>query len=988
MRVQPAERRRFRIRGWIIAVVVVVLLVLLFSLRGLAGFYTDYLWFDSLGQGDTWGSLLAAKVVPALVFTVVFFAILFANLVIADRLAPRLRPMGAPTPEDELVSRYQQATARYRGRIRVGIALFFALIAGIGVSSQWRQWILFTNSVDFGIKDPQFDKDVGFYVFQLPFINFIIDWLFAGLVIVLLVTAVAHYLNGGIRFQSPLQRVTPQVKAHLSVILAVMALVKTAEYYFSRFELDLSDRGVVDGASYTDVKAQLPALNFLIFVSIIAAALFIWNIWRRGWVLPVIAVGLWAFVSLVVGTIYPALIQNFKVNPNEFATERPYIGRNISATRQAFNLSSIDVKSFDYTQDLQPEVVDSNRPTIDNARLWDPSVIRSTYETLQALQTYYRINDVDVDRYDLDGQTTQVMLSARELNSNELPSQSWVNEHLVYTHGYGAIASPSNQAADDGSPAFVLDDIPPVGDTIPLKGKGAEIYVGEELDNYVIVDAKQSELNYARQGVRDARTRYRGRDGVDIGNFFRRAAFALRFGDPNILISGQMTDKSRILMRRDIRERVGQLAPFLDFDGDPYPVIVDGKTTWILDGFTTSTQYPYSQAFEGSGGLSGDVNYVRNSVKVTVDAYEGTVKLYVIDPDDPIIQAYQKAFPDLFTPFDEMPDELVEHLRYPEDLFKLQSNAFAKYHVVEPQRFYNGNERWLLSPDPNAAVAPIASSGSTRNQSSNRAPEITATTRRQDPYYLYIRLPGDDRESFLILQPFVPISKDNQQTRLVSFMSAKSDPRDYGELEAFVMPQGEQVLGPVQAAANIQKTTEISSEITLLSQRGSNVVAGAVQLIPVGESFIYVQPFFTVAAQNPNAFPQFQFVTVAVPDPEKTPVKADTVSDGLDLLFGRAQPAPEGPTEPTTPTEDQTVAQLLEEAEQKFADAQQALTQGNLGEYQDLVSEAQDLITQARELLAAEGAGTPLTSSTSTTSTTRPANSQQALGPIARRLGT
>jgi uncharacterized membrane protein (UPF0182 family) len=380
------------------------------------------------------------------------------------------------------------------------------------------------------------------------------------------------------------------------------------------------------------------------------------------------------------------------------------------------------------------------------------------------------------------------------------------------------------------------------------------------------------------------------------------------------------------------------------------------------------------------------VNYARNSVKVTVDAYEGTVKLYVIDPDDPIIQAYQKAFPDLFTSFDEMPDELVEHLRYPEDLFKLQSNAFAKYHVVEPQRFYNGNERWLLSPDPNAAVTPIATANR-QNQNTDRAPEITATTRRQDPYYLYIRLPGDDRESFLILQPFVPVSKDNQQTRLVSFMSAKSDPRDYGELEAFVMPQGQQVLGPVQAAANIQKTTEISSEITLLSQRGSNVVAGAVQLIPVGESIIYVQPFFTIAAQNPNAFPQFQFVTVAVPDPQLSPVKADTVSAGLDQLFGRASEEPTDPTDPTEPTTpgDQTVASLLEQAEQKFAEAQQALTQGNLGEYQDLVTEAEELVAQARQLLAGEGGGTT-PSTAPTTSTTSPQANAQALGPIDRRL--
>ena len=976
MRVPTGERRRFRVRGWAIALAVVVL-VLLFSLRGLAGFYTDYLWFDSLGQGNTWGSLLAAKVVPALVFTVIFFAILFVNLVIADRLAPRFRAMGTQTPEDELVTRYLETTASFRGRIRIGVSVFFALIAGIGVSSQWREWILFTNRVDFGVKDPQFGKDVGFYVFELPFIKFMIDWLFAGLVIVLLVTAVAHYLNGGIRFQSPGQRVTPQVKAHLSVILAVMALVKTAEYYFSRFELDLSDRGVVDGASYTDVRAQLPALNFLIFVSIIAAALFIWNIWRRGWVLPVIAVGLWVFVSLVVGAIYPAIIQNFKVKPNEFANERPYIRRNIAATRQAFDLSDIDVKNFDYTQDLQPATIETNLPTLDNARLWDPSVIRSTYQTLQALQTYYRINDVDVDRYDIDGQTTQVLLSARELNSAELPSQSWVNEHIVYTHGYGGVASPSNKAETDGSPAFVLSEIPPQGTALPLSGHGAEVYLGEGLDNYVIVDAKQKELNYARQGVEDSRTRYKGRDGVDLNGFFRRAAFALRFSDPNILISGQITDKSRILLTRDIRRRVEKLAPFLGFDADPYPVIVGGKTTWVLDGYTTSDQYPYSQQFTGSGGLAGAHNYVRNSVKVTVDAYEGTVRFYVIDPDDPIIQAYQKAFPDLFSPFGEMPEALKKHLRYPEDLFKLQSNAFSKYHVVEPQRFYTGNERWLLSPDPNEVVSTISTSAQNRNQTTGRSPEISATTRRQDPYYLYIRLPGDDRESFLILQPFVPVSKDNQQTRLVSYMTAKSDLRDYGKMKVLVAPQGQQVLGPVQAAANIQKNTEISSEITLLSQRGSRVVAGAVQLIPVGESIVYVQPFFTIATNSPNPFPQFQFVATLVQG--KSPTKGQTVTEALEKLFGDTTPTT--PTTPETPSipGDQTAAELLAGATQRFADAEEALRGGDLGRYQELVGQAQELVAQARQLLQGESGAS--SSTTSTTSTTRPPNAQEASLP-------
>ncbi|HEU5301423.1 MAG TPA: UPF0182 family protein [Acidimicrobiia bacterium] len=963
MRVTPAKGRRTRLRGWLIAAAV-VLLVLLFSLRGLAGFYTDSLWFDSLGQGGTWERLLAARVVPALVFTVLFFAILLLSLIIADRLAPTSRLATAQTPEDELIDRYRQLTARFRGRIRVGVALFFALIAGIGVSSQWRDWLLFTNGTDTGTTDPQFGKDIGFYLFKLPFINFIIDWLFAGLVIVLLVTAVAHYLNGGIRFQSTVERVTPQVKAHLSVILAIMALVKTAEYYFSRFDLNLSNRGVVDGASYTDVNAQLPALKLLIFVSVIAALLFVWNIRRRGWVLPVIAVGLWGFVSLVVATIYPAAIQNFRVKPNEFANERKFIDRNIAATRESFDLAKVDVKNFDFTGDVAPEVVEANLATIDNARLWDPNVIQDTYSTLQALQTYYRINDVDVDRYDINGQTTQVLLSARELNGSELPSQSWVNEHIVYTHGYGAVASPSNEAQSDGSPVFVLDDIPPVGESLTLSDKGAQIYFGERIDGYVIVDAKSPELNYARQGRNDALTRYTGKDGIVLSNVIRKAAFALRFGDANPLISGQVDGDSRVLMLRGIRERVTKLAPFLDFDADPYPVITEGRTTWILDGYTTSDRYPYAQSFSGSGGLSSTFNYVRNSVKVTVDAYNGTVKFFVIDAKDPVIRAYQKAFPDLFSPFSEMPDELVAHLRYPEDLFKVQSDVFSKYHVTQARRFYTGNERWLLSPDPNSVVGTIPTASPRSTTAQGRSPEISATTKRQDPFYLYIRLPGEDRESFLILQPFVPVSKDNQQTRLVAFMTAKSDPRDYGELDAFVMPQGEQVLGPVQVAANINKDTTISQRITLLDQRGSEVISGNVQLIPVGDSIVYVQPFFTIASQGAE-FPQFQFVAVLVQD--RAPVIGATVADALAQLFGEAPQAPTPDDTPTTP-EGQTVDQLLAQATEKFAAADAALRDGDLGTYQSLVKEAQALVAQAQAILD----GTAPTTTT-TTSAAAPA---------------
>lgn len=972
MRVPTVERRRrnFRIRGWIIAGVV-LLLILLFSLRGLAGFFTDFLWFDSVGQGGTWRGLLTAKVVPALVFTVVFFVIMFANLLIADRIGPKYRSMG---PEDELVERYQQFVAPYQGRIRVGIALFFALIAGVGVSSQWQEWVLFTHRVDFGVKDSQFNQDIGFYVFQLPFLRFIADWLFAGLVIVLLVTAVAHYLNGGIRFQSPFQRVTPQVKAHLSVILAVMALVKTAQYYLDRFNLNFSERGVVTGASYTDVKAQLPALNLLIFISIVAAGLFIWNIWRRGWVLPIIAVGLWGFVSIVIGTIYPAGVQKFRVEPNEFQNEQQYIERNIAATRAAFGLGKVKPEPFDYQQNLDSGVVQQNIASIDNARLWDPAVIQSTYQSLQGLQTFYKIDEVDVDRYKVGDQTRQVVISPREISQGELPSQSWVNQHLVYTHGYGVVASPTNVAASDGNPDFLASGIPVAKDA-PITLNVPGLYFGENQPGYALVDAKQREFDYSRPGRADATTRYNGEDGVKLDNIFRKAAFALRFGDINPLISGQIDGNTKVLYVRDIKDRVEKLAPFLDFDADPYPVVTGGRVVWVLDAYTTTSRYPYSQKTSGPSdtGLSHSFNYVRNSVKATVDAYDGTVRFYVIDPKDPLIRSYRKAFPDLFTDFDKMPNDLKAHLRYPEDLFRVQSDLYSRYHVTESRRFYQGSAKWLPSPDPGSGQLTAAQLRATTAQSARQG--ATSTGDRMRPYYLYINLPGEQEPTFLILQPFVPVSAGNKQTRLVSFMVASSDPRNYGQMTAFEMPQGESVLGPVQIDNRIKSTPEVSRQLTLLNQQGSTVIQGSLQLIPVGNSILYIRPFYVQAA-GASSFPQFRFVVVAYGGQD--PVLAPTVDQGLAQLFGQAPPQPlpggETPaTPPATPPAGGNVQDLLNQAAQRYEQAQTALRQGNLAEYQRLINEVGNLITQAQQ---AAGGG----SGAGTTTTTAPAR-QTSAGP-------
>jgi hypothetical protein len=965
----PRRRRGFRVRGWIIAGVI-LLVILLLSLRGLAGFYTDFLWFDSVGQGGTWRELLSARVVPALVFTLVFFVIMLTSLLIADRLAPKYRSMG---PEDELVERYQQFVSPYQGRIRVGVSLFFALIAGVGVSSQWQEWVLFTHRVDFGVKDPQFNQDIGFYVFQLPFLRFIANWLFAGLVIVLLVTAVAHYLNGGIRFQSPFQRVTPQVKAHLSVIVAVMALVKTAQYYLDRFNLDFSQRGVVTGASYTDVKAQLPALNLLIFISIVAAGLFIWNIWRRGWVLPIIAVGLWGFVSIVIGTIYPAGVQKFRVEPNEFQNEREYIERNIAATREAFNLDGIKSEPFDYQQNLDSTTVNQNAASIENARLWDPAVTQATYQSLQGLQTFYKIDDVDIDRYKIGDQTRQVVLSAREINSNELPSQSWVNQHLVYTHGYGVVAAPTN-ASDGGNPAFLVSGIPvPEDAPIPLSQPG--LYFGERQPGYALVDAKQREFDYPREGRTDATTRYEGKDGVELDNPIRRAAFALRFGDINPLISGQVGGNTKVLYVRDVKDRVEKLAPFLDFDADPYPVVTGGRVVWVLDAYTTTSRYPYSQKKSGPSdtGLNHSFSYVRNSVKATVDAYDGTVKFYVIDPKDPLIRSYRKAFPDLFTDFDRMPNDLKEHLRYPEDLFRVQSDVYADYHVTESRRFYQGSAKWLLSPDPGSGqltADQLRSTTAAQPTDGNRR-GATSTGDRMRPYYLNISLPGEQEPSFIILQPFVPVSAGNRQTRLVSFMTASSDPRNYGEMTAFEMPQGESVLGPVQIDNRIKSTTDITRELSLLNQQGSTVIQGSLQLIPVGNSILYIRPFYVQGAGT-SSFPQFRFVVVAYGD--QNPVRASTVEEGLAILFGQAPPqAPTGepgaPT-PSTPPTGGSVQELLDQAADTYRRAQEALRNGNLGTYQELINQVGDLINQAQQ--GGGGGGAP------TTTTTTPARQTSA----------
>jgi hypothetical protein len=959
--------------------IAVALFLVLVSLRGIAGFYTDYLWFDELNFTSVWRSVLGVKIALGVIFTLLFFALLWANLAIADLIAPTFRPLG---PEEQLIERYYEAVGQRAGLVRAAVAAAFALIAGPGASGQWGAWTLFRNHVPFETRDALFQKDLGFFVFQLPFARFVVDWLFASLVIVAIITAVAHYLNGGIRFQTPMQKVTPQVKAHLSVLMAVLAILKAVDYYLEKYELVYNTRGVVQGAGYTDVKAQLPAMQLLLGISLIAAALFIYNIFRRGWVLPVIALGLWALVSVVVGAAIPAAIQQFRVQPTESSRERPYIDRNIRATKAAFGLRDVQVNAFNADTTITNADLENNKSTIENVRLWDPdpAILEQTYNQLQQIRNFYQFNDVDVDRYVVDGgRVRQELISARELNIAGIPSQSWVNQHLVYTHGYGAVMTPSSGVEPDGKPALQLKDLPPAG--TPSIAQPA-IYYGQVMSGYAIVKTEQREIDYAEADGTNHTTVYNGTGGVKIDSLIRRAALSLRFGDINPLISSFVTSESRAIYVRDIDERVRKAAPFLRFDSDPYPIIYQGKIQWIYDGYTTTSRYPYSQSADTSrldpaSDLNANFNYVRNSVKVLIDSYSGKMTYYVVDQADPMIKAWRKAFPKLFTDGIDIDPELKQHFRYPEDMFRVQTNMYGRYHISDAGDFYNNTDAWDIAQEPGAVsnATPLVAPTNAAGQPAARAREP-----RMDPYYLLMRLPDEQTEDFLLLQPFVPRSRDDSVKVLSAFMVAKSDIDNYGELEAFVMPRTRQVDGPAIVNARINQQPEVSREITLLNTSGSQVRLGNLLLIPVEQSLLYIRPLYVEAEGTP--VPQLKKVIVVYGDkvvikdslreaigtifPGSSPATLEQQGLGVTAPPTGQQPPPEGGA-PPTPAPLTSLNELLTEATARFTAAEEALKAGDLATYQKATNDAKDLVRRA-----AEAARTTSDAADPTTTTTRP----------------
>jgi uncharacterized membrane protein (UPF0182 family) len=1015
----PHTSRRFRI-GILVAIVVII--VALTSLRGLANFYTDYLWFQEVGFTSVFRGVLVTKVLLSVVFVVIFFVMLLASLTVADRVAPELLDVG---PQDELVNRYREVVSP-RGRwVRIITAAVFALFSGVGADREWNNWDLFRYGGSFGVKDPQYHKDIGFYVFKLPFIEFLLNWFFVSVIVVVIVTLVAHYLNGGVRLQVPGHRATGAVKTHLSVLLAVLALLKGVDYYFERLALVLSNKHLVTGATATDVHANAPADVILILIAAVAAILFIINIRQRGWTLPIVAVVSWVLVLVILGGIYPAAYQALRVTPSELTRETPYLARNITATRMAYGINNVKVTQ-DYTGNApittsevsgsSPEA-QANKETLANVRLLDPSQLLNTFDKYQALRNYYQFTSLGVDRYQIGstGKLTQTLTAARELNENGVPT-GFVNQKLEYTHGYGAVVTASGQGGvkTDGTPNFSLSAIPPSG-TPSLTPTGSQIYygLGSSANGYVVADSSTPELDYEAANGNQVSTNYTGSGGVKAGSILRRLAFALRFGDANMVLSGQIKSSSRVMYIRNVSARVRKAAPFLKYDSDPYPVVIDGGVYYIQDAYTTTDNYPYSQQADtnrvpGKSGLSGlNFNYIRNSVKVVISAYTGKMDFFVTDPSDPIIEAYERAFPDLFKPVgdaDKLIPGIVAHFRYPEDLFRVQTNMYGRYHLTQVSQFYTQSQAWSISQDPGSG--PLSSSP-LGQQVLNANGTITTITARLQPEYILATLPGETKQDFLSLQTFVPQSQTKQQN-LTAFMTASADPTDYGQLNVYETPPSTNVDGPSLIINAIHSNTNISQELTLLNQQGSQVLLGQVQVIPIEQTLLYIQPLYVQSSSNQiptlkdvivvyngtayqskntsldaalcqitntnsngaTSKPFASYCNTSAADRKTSVPTTGTGTKGTGGTTTTTTTPTTTPSTVTVPSGNQTVGSLLTQAQSEFAAAQAALKAGNLATYQKDVELAQADVTAAEAKTTSPSTGTTTTvPSSSTTST-------------------
>ena len=856
--------------------------------------YTDWLWFGEVGYTSVFvktlslrGSLFAALAVGVLVF-------LYANLTFAARTAA---PDVIWELEDQLGLPSRVVIEPLIRRFLPVVVTLIALASGMRATVHWETVLGYLNATSFGTVDPLFGHDLSFFVFVLPLWRLVYGWAITLVVATIVLTLAVYVLQRSLVLTSRGPRLAGGARTHLLVLGALALALKAVGFWLDRFELVFSPRGIVFGAAYTDIYASLPVLGALGVFAALCAVACLAQIGRAG--LRLVAGGLIALALVwVLGLgIYPALLQRLRVTPNELVAERPFIEHNIRMTRQAYGLDRIVEREFPADEALDARALERNAATVKNIRLWDYRPLLRTFAQLQEIRTYYKFVDVDNDRYVVNGEYRQLMLSPRELSYQHLPSRIWINEHLTFTHGYGAVVGPVNRITAEGLPEFLVKDIPPQSASGFPKITRPQIYYGEVSNEYVLVKTKSQELDYP-SGDQNVYATYTGAGGIPLSSFLRKVLFAVRFGEIKMLLSNDLTDQSRIMFHRSVAERVRQIAPFFRFDRDPYMVVADdGRLIWMLDGYTTTSRYPYSDPVPGVG------NYIRNSVKVTVEAYDGTVTFYLADPSDPIVRAYSAAFPGLLKPLEQMPEGLRRHIRYPEDFFAIQARKYASYHMLDPQVFYNKEDLWAV---PRRA--------------------IEGRDRDMEPYYTIMRMPGEQKEEFILLTLFNPARRDN----MIAWMAARSDPPNYGRLIVFNFPKQKLVYGPRQIDARIDQDPVISQQLALWNQRGSTVIRGSLLAIPIDQSLIYVQPLY-LAASEQGALPELRRVIVAYGN--QIAMEA-TLEQSLARVFG-GRPAPAAAAAPADAAAAATTGtrQLAQRAWEIWSRAQDALRRGDWATY-------------------------------------------------------
>ncbi len=963
----PVGRPPAALLRWprLIAAVLAALVGIAVIIAIVAGIWTDYLWFRAVHYSSVFGTTYGTR------WAMFFVAGLFMVLVVGANavLAYRLRPIYQPAPATDRASdTYRMAIDPHR-RLLLGVLLAaIGLISGITAAGAWRTWLLFVNQVPFPATDPQFRMNLSFFVFTYPFIRLVLGYLFAAVLLALLMAAGVHYLYGGLRLQGRRPRVTMAAQAHLFLLFGVFVLLKAVSYWFDRYGIDFSERGTVTtGASYTDVNAVLPAKTVLAVIAILCALLFFAGAARRSAMLPAVGFGLLVLSAILIGGLYPAIIQQFVVKPNELVKETPYIQREINSTRRAYGITAATVKVQPY-QATSGESATALGPQVaglSGLRLLDPDVVSSTFQQLQQVKSYYQFPDsLAMDRYQLPRGASlpqDTVVAVRGMGGPPAGQGNWINTHLVYTHGFGFVAASANTVQPNGNPAFTESQIPPRG---VLTVRQPRVYFGEQQDSYAIVGGKpgghQEELDYPTQnGAGQQNTTYTGGGGVAVGSPLRRLLYAVKFRELNILLSGAINSRSEILYDREPLARVAKVAPFLTLDGQSYPVVAGGQIWWVADGYTSTDLFPYAQRLslaqatatsEAPGGSvagqpAGQINYLRNSVKAVVNAYTGQVTLYAWDPGDPILRAWMHAFPGLIKPKSDIPAGLLQHLRYPSDLFEVQRQVLAQYHVTQAQSFYSGQNFWAVPDDPGSSQAV-----------------------NQPPYYQTMTMPGAPT-AFSLTTSLVQRGRQN----LAAFAAVDSDPRSpgYGTIRVLQLPQDTNVLGPQQVQGTFESNAEVSRQVALYRQEGSRVINGNLMTLPVGGALLYEEPLYIQAANvggggsSAGSYPVLQRVMVSfdgnVAIGDTLQAALQQVVPGYAAAIGGSPPGGSAGNGSSGAVSG-AVRGYLAQAETDYAKARAALAAGRWGQYGSYLAAMKAALDKAQHASNATPAPSPAAS--------------------------